>query len=780
MSNSSPKASVLLLTKNPGRIFVDVLSAVRSQVAPWPFEVLVIDSGSSDGTTAYCRQFDDVRLVEIAPTEFGHGKTRNLGIHLAKGEFVALLTHDAMPADGHWLARLVAACEQDPRIAGAFGRHLPYPDANPFVSRDIALHFDGFLSWPSALYLSDPERYRRDPGYRQVLHYFSDNNSCVRKTAWAHVPYPDVDYAEDQIWAKLIIEAGYGKAYADDARVYHSHNYSFMQTLQRSFDESRALNRHFGYRLCPDLRSAARQTWSCTFRDWSYLAASRSASLRWKLRAPALNLGRQLGYYLGQSGMKDSVVLSRLLSIDQALRRKGQIASAVRSHAAFLAGAFEHLLLESGFRSQRPSAAPALALEDRPDRPCSFTATTSETPEPDPAIAAPPPSQPPPAPCAKIDVIGFYDFVLSRPFRSARNDPPERNTVHWVIPDFGIGSGGHLNIFRFIYFLEQRGFKCSIAIVNGSQYETAAQARATIREHFFPLAAEVYIGREGWPPAWITVATEWRTAYAVRDYQSTMHRCYFVQDFETAFFSPGSEFVFAEQTYRMGFTGIVFGGWLYRLLTDKYGMDCIELGFSYDKSLYRRYPRREPGKKHVFFYARPPTVRRGLELGLLALREVHAAVPDAAFILAGWDMSGYELPFPFLNAGVVPISELADLYSQCDVALVLSFSNVSLLPVELMACGCVVVSNSGPNVQWLLNSSNSRVVAPTVEAVSGAIVDLLSDAGERRALAERAVGFASGTSWEAEGLKVVRLFESMSQGIPRKTKQSLLVHDVAS
>jgi len=66
---------------------------------------------------------------------------------------------------------------------------------------------------------------------------------------WEHYPYPEVDFSEDQAWARVIIEAGFKKAYSSDAAVYHSHNYGLWERFQRSFDESMALDDLFHYDL---------------------------------------------------------------------------------------------------------------------------------------------------------------------------------------------------------------------------------------------------------------------------------------------------------------------------------------------------------------------------------------------------------------------------------------------------------------------------------------------------------------------------------------------------
>jgi rhamnosyltransferase len=316
------KVSIIIPTKNPGIVFKNVLLAVLSQDAPFKYEVLVIDSGSTDGTLEYIASIGDprVRLHCIEPSSFGHGRTRNVGIAMTTGEYAVLITHDAMPADSSWLTAMVALADDEPQIAGVFGRHIAYPDADPLTARELELHFAGFDAWP-VVQLDDPERYACDQGYRQMLHFFSDNNALVRRSVWELIPYPDVDFAEDQIWAQKIIEAGYKKAYARDAVVMHSHDYRLFERLQRSFDEAYAFRRLFGYVLCRGPRTLVRSWLALTRRD---LAFARAAGL-WRshtitiLRAPLDNFMRLLGHYLGSRGDRLPDGLRRRLSRDKRL-----------------------------------------------------------------------------------------------------------------------------------------------------------------------------------------------------------------------------------------------------------------------------------------------------------------------------------------------------------------------------------------------------------------------------------------------------------------------------
>lgn len=320
-----PKASVIIPTKNPGSIFPKVLNAVLEQHTPWTYEVLVVDSGSKDRTIEICKTYSQVRLVQIHPQEFGHGKTRNYAASLCDSEFVVFLTHDALPANSQWLANLINFIDQDQSIAGAFGRHLPYPQGNPFIARDLEMHFSHFRDfWPQVIRIDNLERYQQDIGYRQVLHFFSNNNSCLRKSVWLKFPFPDVDFAEDQIWAKLVLEAGYSKAYVDSAQVYHSHDYYPFEHFQRSFDESRALFKLFKYQQCPSLKFLIKNTIFCSINDFHYarkLQLNRN-SLKWLFISPFLNIGKQLGAYLGQNSDILPEFISEFCSKDKSLLKK--------------------------------------------------------------------------------------------------------------------------------------------------------------------------------------------------------------------------------------------------------------------------------------------------------------------------------------------------------------------------------------------------------------------------------------------------------------------------
>ena len=245
------KATVVIPTYNGGALFEQVLQRLSTQCLPWEYEVLIIDSGSQDGTVEAVKEFPQFRLHQIDKQDFGHGKTRNLGAKMAQGEYVAFLTQDALPVNDTWLYDTVVLLECYPQVAGVFGRHIAYPEASEFTKRDLYNHFAKYDDLPLVFnkQLKASDYGLDEESWQHILHFYSDNNSCFRKSVWQEFPYPDVVYGEDQLWAKHIVNRGYSTAYAKNAVVYHSHDYNEQETFERSRVEAHFFNQYFGYEM---------------------------------------------------------------------------------------------------------------------------------------------------------------------------------------------------------------------------------------------------------------------------------------------------------------------------------------------------------------------------------------------------------------------------------------------------------------------------------------------------------------------------------------------------
>ncbi|HFL3236586.1 TPA: glycosyltransferase family 4 protein [Clostridioides difficile] len=360
---------------------------------------------------------------------------------------------------------------------------------------------------------------------------------------------------------------------------------------------------------------------------------------------------------------------------------------------------------------------------------------------------------------SKKDIFKFYHYLLleNREARISYQAKDELR-VAWFIPDFGIGSGGHLNIFRIIHLLETMGVYSDIYICGRSQWGDPGSVKEIINDNFFPLQSNIYIIEENSEIGIsydAAIATSWQTAYYVRAFDNCVKKVYFVQDFEPYFYAQGSAYSFAEQTYKFGFYGITAGDWLKEKLEQEYGMICESFSFSYEKDLYIQHGKRDKDVRRVFFYSRPPTDRRGFELGVMALNEFCKKNPDVEVVMAGWDVSEYEIPFKHFNAGVVRIEELSHLYSQCDVSLILSFTNLSLLPLELMASGCPVVINKGKNNEWIDPDKKLFIyVDDNVQEIADVLDKVINMKIDTKTMLDNASEFLKNSSWEKESEKV--------------------------
>jgi hypothetical protein len=360
------------------------------------------------------------------------------------------------------------------------------------------------------------------------------------------------------------------------------------------------------------------------------------------------------------------------------------------------------------------------------------------------------------------NVLSGYGWVLN-PDRPAMLPAANRESlrINWILHGIAPAVGGFLTMIRAIQQLEASGHENRLYILGGMP-GGAAHARELIHQSYFKVNAEVHPLHD--PATEIIedcdalVATSWVTAYAARAIRNTTRKYYFVQDLEHMFYAPGSLHAFARNTYTFGFHGITAGTWIADVLSREFGMECTPFGFSYDREAYspsgeRMYP---AGKKRVLFYARPETERRGFELGILTLSHVARRLSDVEFVLVGFTGGWLDVPFEAILPGVLPPSRLGALYRSCDAALILSHTNLSLVPLESMACGCAVVSNFGPNTEWLLNQSNSRLANADPVSLAEALIEILQNDDQRKKLTASALAFAQSTDWRRE----IRTIES--------------------
>src|SRR5690242_17919757 len=219
---SEPLVSIILRSFNEGWALRETLSALRAQdYANW--ELIVIDSGSTDGSVELIRAAQPRHFVQIAPQEYNPARVMNQGMQLARSETGIFLNADATPQGRHWLRPLVAAL-QDQQTAAVFGRQVPRPDCRAVFAHDYERCFG-----PAR------ESARWD-------HFFSMASSGIRRDIWSRRGFDGrMQYSEDDEYTRWCRAQGWRVVYVPESVVMHSHNYTPLQAWKRSFGEARAL-----------------------------------------------------------------------------------------------------------------------------------------------------------------------------------------------------------------------------------------------------------------------------------------------------------------------------------------------------------------------------------------------------------------------------------------------------------------------------------------------------------------------------------------------------------
>ena len=252
MTVSSPTVSVVIPTLNAGPEFEELLKQIFMQEGDFDREVLVVDSGSTDGTDELARSYGAV-VHKISRQEFNHGATRNLGISLAQGEYVALIVQDAVPLDERWLATMVENLKQDEQVAGVYGRQIPRPGSGA-LTRVLVNSLATASLERREQFAGGTEQYRElPPRKRRRFAAFDNVSSCLRRSVWEKLPFEKTNFGEDIRWGKRVVEAGYKTVYEPRSAVFHSHERGAMYDLRRHYVDQRVLLELFGFELVPNL-----------------------------------------------------------------------------------------------------------------------------------------------------------------------------------------------------------------------------------------------------------------------------------------------------------------------------------------------------------------------------------------------------------------------------------------------------------------------------------------------------------------------------------------------
>ena len=321
---SPPPVSVVIPTLDAGPRFREVLEGLRAQEGSFDLEILVLDSGSSDGTVELAESYG-AKVHRVAPSGFNHGATRDLGISLSRGEYVALLVQDAVPANGQWLDAMVEDLENDEEVAGGYSRQLPREESSALTR--VLVNGWATASPVRREQFADPEKYPSlPPEERWRLATFDNVSSCVRRRVWEGISFGRADFGEDLRWGKKTIEAGHKLVYEPRSAVFHSHERGALYDLRCHYANQAVILDLFGLKLTTNLGALVLNTLRSAGYLYRQLRRDERADeggLKLAMMAMKHAVPSQLGTYLGtkKQWIEDlnpriSAVLKRFLGKD--------------------------------------------------------------------------------------------------------------------------------------------------------------------------------------------------------------------------------------------------------------------------------------------------------------------------------------------------------------------------------------------------------------------------------------------------------------------------------
>ena len=221
------RVDVIIPTYRPGKAFRSLLTRLTKQSFP-VHRILVMNTEESFWDKSWERDFSMLEVYHLKKAEFDHGGTRKRAAALSTGDIMIFMTQDAMPKDRHLIENLVRALEQE-GVGAAYARQLPAADCS-FLER-----YTRAFNYPEESFVKTSA----DLQERGIKTYFCSNVCAAYKKSVYEKLGGFVErtiFNEDMILAGRMIQEGYGIAYAADARVIHSHNYTPMMQFHRNFD----------------------------------------------------------------------------------------------------------------------------------------------------------------------------------------------------------------------------------------------------------------------------------------------------------------------------------------------------------------------------------------------------------------------------------------------------------------------------------------------------------------------------------------------------------------
>lgn len=291
--------------------------------------------------------------------------------------------------------------------------------------------------------------------------------------------------------------------------------------------------------------------------------------------------------------------------------------------------------------------------------------------------------------------------------------------VAWVCTPPGVGSGGHTTLFRMVKAMEAKGHECTLLLYDRNS-DDVSRHESLIRANWPQLEARVASVTTMTEEFDAIVASSWVTAHVIAQrLPEQIQRFYFIQDYEPFFYPRGYLYVLAEMTYKFGFQNMALG----KMVGNELRLQCnlepdLVVPFGCDTDVYRLIPRssNRNSRSGIVYYAKREVDRRGYALAKAALERFHEIRPEQEIHIVGEHVHGWKAPV--INHGSMRPTALNDLYNKTIAGLAMSFTNISLVPGELLAAGNIPVLNFDAHAQLEMPSRWVKWAEPHPEALA--------------------------------------------------------------
>ena len=305
------------------------------------------------------------------------------------------------------------------------------------------------------------------------------------------------------------------------------------------------------------------------------------------------------------------------------------------------------------------------------------------------------------------------DIKISKRVNEENRSQLNIQSITWLLPEFQHPFyGGIYTILRFADYLKRNRHVDNRFLILGSMDEKLAAQK--IGESFPALrnvsihSFNVYDQIKNIAPSDAIISTLWATAYFALRINNVKRKFYFIQDYEPLFYPAGTISAQTEATYSFRFYGIANTPPIKEIYESRFGgkaeffIPCVDTDLFYPRESLK-LPE-QPYK--VFFYGRPQHPRNGFELGANSLKILKKRMGDSIQIISAgdtWHPRDHDLLGVVENLGRLAYQDTCELYRQCRAGVTMMFTNhPSYLPLELMASGCLVITNANPATSRLL------------------------------------------------------------------------------